>query len=385
MTGDLTPRQHQVMFFTARGLNGPEIGKRLGISPRTVEIHRGQAVRRLGAFKPISRGPQNGAPPSLEFVSIDRLQVDATYQRATDGSNSRRIIIGMVKKWDWALCQPLVVSRRIDGALFVLDGQHRLAGARERGDIAHLPCVVLSSVDIAGEARAFVDLNTQRQKLSQFDIFTGQLAAGDANAHAVMDLLTETGWSLAKHNASNDWKPGVLNCAPMLALAYARLGDQPIRMALQVLRKAWPDRAVSCSARLLGALIQIFRAPSAANYADEMAKAMRTGAATPNHWLVKAENEKLSNGGTITEALINVLKHAAGMHATVSKSPPPQLSAPRAASPAIATRPAAPKPGAPAAAFGTSGKGWCEQCERLVNRDTATACRSIHCKMKVAA
>ena len=49
MTGDLTPRQHQVMFFTARGLNGPEIGKRLGISPRTVEIHRGQAVRRLGA------------------------------------------------------------------------------------------------------------------------------------------------------------------------------------------------------------------------------------------------------------------------------------------------------------------------------------------------
>ena len=49
MIAALTPRQNQVMFFTARGLNGPEISKRLGISPRTVEIHRGQAVRRLGA------------------------------------------------------------------------------------------------------------------------------------------------------------------------------------------------------------------------------------------------------------------------------------------------------------------------------------------------
>ena len=46
---------------------------------------------------------------------------------------------------------------------------------------------------------------------------------------------------------------------------------------------------------------------------------------------------------------------------------------------------ATPKPGAPAAAFGTSGKGWCEQCEALVNRDTAAACRDLHCKMKVAA
>jgi DNA-binding CsgD family transcriptional regulator len=49
MTTALTQRQHEVMFFAARGLNADEIGKRLGIAGRTVEIHRAVAVRKLGA------------------------------------------------------------------------------------------------------------------------------------------------------------------------------------------------------------------------------------------------------------------------------------------------------------------------------------------------
>ena len=106
-------------------------------------------------FQPMARGPQKGAPPSLEFVALDRLRIDDAYQRATDGPHSRKIVIGMVKEWDWSLCQPLVVSRRLDGSLWILDGQHRHAGALERGDIPHLPCVVLPALAPTDEARAF--------------------------------------------------------------------------------------------------------------------------------------------------------------------------------------------------------------------------------------
>jgi hypothetical protein len=67
--------------------------------------------------------PQQGNPPSLEWCSVDRLSVDRAYQRATDSPASRKIIAAMVKGWDWTLCQPLVVSRRADGGLFILDGQ----------------------------------------------------------------------------------------------------------------------------------------------------------------------------------------------------------------------------------------------------------------------
>lgn len=41
-----------------------------------------------------------GAPPSLEWIAVDRLNVDPVYQRSTDSALSRSIIFGMQKQWD---------------------------------------------------------------------------------------------------------------------------------------------------------------------------------------------------------------------------------------------------------------------------------------------
>jgi two-component system response regulator FixJ len=45
----LSERQRQVMDLAAAGLSNKEIGTRLGISPRTVEIHRAWMMERIGA------------------------------------------------------------------------------------------------------------------------------------------------------------------------------------------------------------------------------------------------------------------------------------------------------------------------------------------------
>ncbi len=47
--GSLSERQRQVMELAASGLSNKEIGIRLGISPRTVEIHRAWMMERIGA------------------------------------------------------------------------------------------------------------------------------------------------------------------------------------------------------------------------------------------------------------------------------------------------------------------------------------------------
>ncbi len=44
----LTLREREVMQLTAEGLSGPEIAQRLHISPRTVESHRANLMRKLG-------------------------------------------------------------------------------------------------------------------------------------------------------------------------------------------------------------------------------------------------------------------------------------------------------------------------------------------------
>lgn len=78
----------------------------------------------------VARGPISGNPPSLEWLAVGQLQIDSAYQRACDGPKSRALIGKMIRRWEWALCQPLVVTRRLDGSLFVIDGQHRWTGPR---------------------------------------------------------------------------------------------------------------------------------------------------------------------------------------------------------------------------------------------------------------
>jgi len=45
----MTKREREVMLCVCEGLTAQEIGERLGISSRTVEIHRRNALLKLGA------------------------------------------------------------------------------------------------------------------------------------------------------------------------------------------------------------------------------------------------------------------------------------------------------------------------------------------------
>jgi DNA-binding NarL/FixJ family response regulator len=44
----LTPTEQLVADLVATGLNGPEIGRRLHVSPRTVQTHVSHALGKLG-------------------------------------------------------------------------------------------------------------------------------------------------------------------------------------------------------------------------------------------------------------------------------------------------------------------------------------------------
>lgn len=353
-------------------------------------------------FQRVTRGPQIGVPPSLEQVPVDRLHVDESYQRATDGPGSRKIIVDMVKNWDWSLCQPLVIARRDDGSLWILDGQHRHAGATERGDIPFLPCVILSSLDLQGEARTFVKLNTERQKLNQAQIFHGMLAAGDPDAKAVQLILDETGWKVVRSSGTNNWRAGDMQCAPMLVKALKYKGDATIRFALTTLRAAYPETPVRQSATLLKALFDTFEM-----LMDEggspRALVAAISAVSPDAWpgrgvAFQEANPNVSATNAIARAMMRSMRGAPEQRSPASTP----IRATPAAHPAVAKvsttiLPARPVPRAIAPAkltggsggdefaFGTNGKGWCTQCEQLVSREKVVACRSAFCKARATA
>jgi DNA-binding CsgD family transcriptional regulator len=63
---ELTPREREVASLIAGGASSKEAGRQLGISPRTVELHRAHIMEKLGARNAadLVRIVLSRAPPS---------------------------------------------------------------------------------------------------------------------------------------------------------------------------------------------------------------------------------------------------------------------------------------------------------------------------------
>lgn len=123
-----------------------------------------------------------------KYMMVDKhdLHVDPGYQR--DAIHGR--ITKMASEWSWVLCEAIIVGFR-DNKYWVIEGQHRVLAARERRDIAKLPCLVFRTETVAQEAKAFVDISMGRKFLSIYDKFRAKKVAGDETALWVQALMDQ--------------------------------------------------------------------------------------------------------------------------------------------------------------------------------------------------
>lgn len=188
--------------------------------------------------KPLKLKPMVGSPPAPQFAQLDQLNVDDTYQRSIEGGASRKLIVKIAENWDWRLCLPLIVSRR-DSQLYVIDGQHRLEGARLRGDIRDLPVVVFDFDDPKQEAELFVQANRSRRAMSTLDDFHAAVVAGDAKAVEIHDVVTETGLVVGRNQAWQYWQAGEVIFVAAIKKALISQGREIATRALTMIASAF--------------------------------------------------------------------------------------------------------------------------------------------------
>lgn len=142
-------------------------------------------------------------------VPVADLKIDHSYQRAENGDTT---ILAIARSFKWSAFGVLIVMERQNGALYVVDGQQRLAAVKRRGDIPAVPCHVFQSSGKEMEAQAFLDLNTSRKKVSALEKFTAAARANIDPAKSISAWMKDNGFTITKngHTPSGIAFPGQL-------------------------------------------------------------------------------------------------------------------------------------------------------------------------------
>lgn len=132
-----------------------------------------------------------------EKIAPNATSIDYSYQRPLDDARARAI----AKKFDPNLVGVAVLSRRANGELVRIDGQHRFSGAiyAGHGDTPFL-CEVYSDLTLEEEAELFLRLNGGRSAVASFDKFKARVTAGEQSALTIVDIAKRLGLRVAKNN-----------------------------------------------------------------------------------------------------------------------------------------------------------------------------------------
>jgi hypothetical protein len=239
---------------------------------------------------------------------LGRLSIDGAYQRSTENATSQRLIVSIAAKFDWRLCAPLVVSRRSDDTLTIIDGQHRWMAACRRDDIPQLPCCVFRYESIQEEARMFIIANRARKPMNRLDDYFAALAAADEDALEIQQLVTDAGLQIARNTSSTAWRPGEVAFTSSIASSIRRFGPAITSAVLTNMAVAFPGQKLSHGGAIFGGLARIMSRPPADFDPDRLLSALQTR--TSDEWGACVAG--LKGGDTravaLSQAVMNVYK-----------------------------------------------------------------------------
>lgn len=174
-----------------------------------------------------SEAIRGGTAGEFSVVRIDDLQVDHSYQRDLDVNLVQKI----ARHYDIAAAGPIVVSKRQDGTLWVVNGQHRAAGAKTAGEDEVIAQIVDNSAVPFDEARQLeaelrLKGNDRRSDKVQ-ERFRAQLAAGYRESIAIVEIAEQFGTRI---NPWPDPKRGINAVSTVEALYRKDHGGHLVRV-----------------------------------------------------------------------------------------------------------------------------------------------------------
>lgn len=224
-------------------------------------------------------------------VPVDQLRVDhEAYQRFVKPALVQKI----VGNFNPVAFGPLLVGRRQDGSMWVVDGQNRLEAAKAMG-FETVVCDVFDSRGRQDEAQAFTDANTC-SRISTIDHFRARLIQGERIACEVDAALGKYGLEVALNGKGTRW-PRLCAVGPLLTLCDKHGAEAVQRVVLTIVNGLEHDTA-SLHMTVIGGLCEFFsKWPEAQDQRliDVLKRRNARGSAAAE--LIKMANKRNDAGG----------------------------------------------------------------------------------------
>lgn len=172
----------------------------------------------------------NGGAGTIEVVEIATLKVEHLYQRDLNADLVQQI----AKNWDIVTAGTIVVSKRKSGDMYVVDGQHRIAGAVYAGE-THILAQVIEGLTPEEEADLRIKGNVKRADRIQ-ELFRARLFSGDKVARALAGIAEEFD---TKINVAPDMNHGLNAIAAIEAIYMDDGTGDKLRRTFRTIKEAW--------------------------------------------------------------------------------------------------------------------------------------------------
>ncbi|WP_181273555.1 ParB/RepB/Spo0J family partition protein [Brevibacterium oceani] len=135
----------------------------------------------------------NGLIIGLPLTLLHMSQVDVArdvYQRELREDHAKKI----TDNFDPCLYRYPIISRRPDGKMYIIDGQHTITAAARKG-YTYFRAVVIDVADVEREAKLFEAYNTMGKRLGPQDLYKARIGWNDPISTRIESVYAEFGFT----------------------------------------------------------------------------------------------------------------------------------------------------------------------------------------------
>lgn len=252
---------------------------------------------------------------TIEWLPAKAMMVDPSVQRPFNPTRAEKIN----SDFDENALGMFTISRRDDGTLHIVDGQHRHGVIILRGEEDRLiHCQVHHGLTHQTEARMFRLLNNAKP-VSVLERFIVRVEEGEPIAVAINSILNERGWRLG--TAKLD---GIFGAVASIEGPYRRAqlarsnGNDLASWVIDVCTKAWGHDSNGVRGEIIVGLSHLYLRHGTAIDTAKLVQELGVYTGGPRGLISRAKSLKEFRGGTVGDAmaenLVNLVNKGRRLH-----------------------------------------------------------------------